>query len=586
MRRLLHWQYIVPRVLLVIVALMGLQYVCGLAARSLAVRSGEAVLGARVEVGYSRVSLADRQVVFNDLRIADPHRPSQSFLEADRCEWKLAAAPLAHKRAVVESGRVSGLRIGPPADIGAKSKSLTGAAERTAAWFQDDADLVAGKWLKSLNEQFTLELVKQFDAVQRTDVFCAEWSKQSASLDSRLQELDNRATALQDAVEAAQANPLRNDKLLDDLRKQIAALQKESAAFRADVDKLPDLLENGRRAIVCARRHDDDVIGQRLHFEPVEANALTAYLLREQTARQLNQLVGWLRWLHNAAPVGRALVPDQKRGENVLFAGCRPEPGVLIRSLQFEGVTRIGKQPVELRGLVTNFASEPQLHNEPLRLRVVGSGSMPLELQATIDRTGQVARDELLIDCQGVLLPPVSLGRSDQLEMQLAPSVGSLSLSIVVEGEKLTGDVQMVQQQVQVTPVLNGSGGNALTSSMGETLGHVNSIATRLSLNGTLDEPKCVMWSNLGAAVAEALKRGLHRAGDQHAHDLLVEAGRRVDERLAEVDRQVAEKQAHFAGKTTDITVRLQKIAAGETPRYRISDEKGGRRLPNNSLFR
>jgi hypothetical protein len=170
--------------------------------------------------------------------------------------------------------------------------------------------------------------------------------------------------------------------------------------------------------------------------------------------------------------------------------------------------------------------------------------------------------------------------------MSVAPSVGSLSVSVVVEGEKLHGDIQIVQQRVQITPVLNGSGGETLSAAMGETLDHVNSIATRLSLGGTLNEPTCTLWSNLGPAVAEAMQRALHRTGDQHAKALLVEAGRRVDERLAEVDRQMAERQSLFASKTTVITARLQKIAAGETPRYRISAEKGGRQLPNNSLFR
>jgi hypothetical protein len=101
-----------------------------------------------------------------------------------------------------------------------------------------------------------------------------------------------------------------------------------------------------------------------------------------------------------------------------------------------------------------------------------------------------------------------------------------------------------------------------------------------------LDAPKCTLWSNLGAAVAEALKQGLNRAGEARARELLVEAGRRVDERLAEVDRQISEKQSRFASKSTDIAAQLQKIAAKEIPRYRISAEQGGRVLPNNSLFR
>lgn len=580
MRQLLHWQFVVPRLLLVVVVLLAAQFVLGIAARSIAIRSGESAVGARVEVGHARVSFVDGQVVFSDLRVAKRRRPSESCLEADQCELNFAPKPLLYKQAVVESGRVSGLRFSALTD-GSESASRT-----PIAWFKDDADLAARKWLDQLAGEFRLDLVKQCGSVARTEAFCANWSKRSAALESRLEDLDGRAADLQQAVEMARSNPLRNDKLLVDLPKKVADLQKDFTDFRAEVEKLPDVLETERRAIVAARCHDDEVVNKRLRLELVNANALTAYLLREQTAKQLDQLVGWLRWVREMAPGNAKPQASRARGENVLFAGRRPEPGILIRALQLEGAVRIAGQPVELRGVLTNLASKPRFHDQPIRLHLIGNGSLPLELQATIDRTGPVARDELLVDCQGILLPAAALGRNEQLAMHLAPSIGMLSVSVVVDGDQLTGDIQMVQQKVQLSPTVHGTGSATLATAMGETLGRVKSIATRLSLGGTLDEPKCTLWSNLGAAVAEALERALHRTGDQYSKALLVEAGRQVDERLAEVDRQVAAKQAHFADKATDITARLQKIVAGETPRYRISAEHGGRRLPNNSLFR
>jgi uncharacterized protein (TIGR03545 family) len=585
MRRWLHWQFVVPRLLALVVAILAAQYVLGVVALSMAIHAGETAVGARVDVGRARVSLVDRQVVLDDLRVVNGRGSSESVLEADRCELKFAAAAALHKKAIVESGRISGLRFNGFTEATGDSMCAANAA-RASGWFKSDVDLAARKWLDRLNGQFTLDVVKQFDSVARTEMLCANWSTQSAGLESRLQELDGRAAELQQAVEAAESNPLRNDKVLDELRKNVAALQKEFADFRVEVDKLPDELETERRAIVAARRHDDDAVGKRLQLDPVEANSLSAYLLRNEAARQLDQLVGWLRWMREMAPADAKPGAGVSRGEDVLFAGCRPEPGILIRSLQLDGAMRIAGQPVALRGVVTNLSSAPRLHNEPIRLHLVGNGSLPLELQATIDRTGSTAHDELLVDCQGVLLHEMTLGRADQLGMSLAPSVGSLSVSVVLDGDKLSGDIQMLQQKVQITPALNGAGGAALSAAMGDTLGQVNSIATRLSLGGTLREPTCTLWSNLGAAVAEAMQRAVRRTGDQHAKALLVEAGRRVDERLAEVDRQMAERQAQFTSKSTVIATRLQRIASDESPSYRISAEKGGRRLPNNSLFR
>ena len=585
MRRWLEWQFVMPRVLALVVVLLAVQYVLGVVARSIAIQAGEATTGTCFKVGHARVSLVDRSVVFDGLRVVDESQPSENVLEADRCELKFATGPALHKQVVVERGRISGLRLNGVADATSDSKCMAEAPE-SGEWFKKDTDLAARKWLERLNGQFTLDAVKDFASVTRTEKFCTNWSKRSAGLDSRLQDLDGRAAELQQAVETAEANPLRNDKLLEDLRKKVAGLQKEFATFSADVDKLPDVLETERRAIVAARRNDDAVVGKRLQLESVEANSLSAYLLRDEAARQLNQLVGWVRWMREMAPADAKTGPAATRGEDVLFAGCRPEPGILIQSLQIEGATRIAGQPIELRGIMMNLSSAPRLHNEPIRLHLVGNGSMPLELQVTIDRTGAVARDELQVDCQGVLLQKMALGKADQLGMSLAPSIGSFSVNVVVDGDKLSGDIQMVQQKVQITPALNGPSGETLTAAMTDTLGTVNSIATRLSLGGTIHQPTCTLTSNLGAAVAEAMQRAVRRTGDQHAKALLVEAGRRVDERLAEVDRQMAERQTQFASKSTVITARLQKISTSESPPYRISSEKGGRWLPNNSLFR
>ncbi|HEX5470984.1 MAG TPA: hypothetical protein VFW73_03815 [Lacipirellulaceae bacterium] len=586
MRRWLKWQFVVPRVLLVVVAILTGQLVLGVVVRSAAKRLIARAIDERVDIGHARISLGGRKIVLDGVRVDSGHRHALGVLEADRCELNFDRAPLAHKRLVVESGRISGLRFGEAAIGRNESHDAESSAAKPSAWFTDDADLAARQWLDSMNEQFALDLVKQVGSVERTDAFCANWSKTSNALKSRLQELEDRATKLQESIKEAQVNPLRNDDTLHELRQEIAKLQKTSAEFRAEVDKLPDRLDAERRAIIAARRQDGELVNNRLHFQSIDAPALNAYFLREQTAHELNALVGGLRWMRQLFPATPTSGPRKKRGEDILFAGCSQEPGILIRSLQLEGTCRIGGQPVELRGVLTNLASQPRLYHEPMRLHFFGRGSMPLELQVTIDRSGTLPRDELLIDCQGMLLPAVALGGSDQFEMKLAPSVGSVSISVAVEGDRLTGDVQMVQHNVQITPAVHGPAGTPLCRVMGNDLSGINSMATRISLCGTLDKPKCSLWSNLGAAVAESMQRALRRAGDQHTRDLLAEADRRVDERLAEVDRQMAEQQQHIASETNDLTARLDELAASEKPLYRISAKEGGRRLPKDSLFR
>ena len=584
MSKWLNWQVVVPRVVAFVVVVLGVQYVLGIAARSLAVRSGEALTSGKVEVAHARVSLDAKRVVLSGLTLQGTGQFSKNTLAADRCELNFAAIPALRKQVVIESGRLSGLRFNgfdaDCADHATPAKNAT-----TANWFKADVDAAAQLWFDRLNGQLNLDAVKDFASVTRTEKFCTNWSKQSADLQSRLQALDTRASTLQKSIEAAEANPLRNDKALGDLKDQMASVRKDFVALQTEIDKLPDLLEDGRREIVAARRQDDQAAGKRLQVDAVEAGSLSAYLLQDEFATQLTELMTWVRAMRAMAPADAKIV-SPNRGESVPFAGCQPRPDLLIRSLQLDGSARIAGQPVELSGLLMDLSSAPRLHPNPIRLHLVGSGQLPLDVRATIDHTQAIPREELIVECRGILLRSMKLGQQDQLSLAVAPSVGTLSMRVVVNGDNLNGEVQLVQQMVQMTPQYKGSEGEVLSATMADTLGSVKSIATRVSLGGTIQQPTCNLWSNLGSEVAESVQRAVRRTGDHHAKALLAEAGRLVDERLANVDRQLTERQAEFAGQTTAISARLQRIAISESPRYRISSEKAGRRLPNNSLFR
>lgn len=577
MKRWLDWQFVVPRLLAVVVGLMAVQYLFGLVVRSAAIQAIADATQAPVGIGHARVLMSERTVVFEGLHVGT--------LQADRCELKFATRPALHKQVDIESGQISGIRFG--ASRQANCEANRAPKENVAQdWFKPGADQAAKNWLERLNGQLSLDAVKGFDSVARTETFSANWSQCSAGLESQLKQMDGRTAELQRSIEAAEGNPLRNGKLLVELREKVAGLQKEFSDFSADLEQLPDVLEKERRAIVAARRRDDQVVSRRLELDLVEENSLSAYLLRDEASRQLTQLVSCMRLMRSVVPVERMGKSTASRGETILFAGCKQRPGVLIRSLQLEGATRIAGQPVELRGLLTGYSSAPRLSSEPIRLHLIGNGSLPLEMEATVDRTGAVPRDQLVIDCQGVLLREMALGRAEQLGLSLAPSIGTLAVRVALDGDRLSGNIELVQQRVQITPVLNGAAGKTLTAALDDTLGSVGSIATRLKLSGTLDQPACELQSNLGAAVAQAVQRAVRRTGDQHARALLAEAGRRVDERLAEIDRQLAERQAQFATKSAVITARLQKVATKDEPQHRISAERIGRRLPENSLFR
>jgi len=588
MTRLFHWPTIATRLALLAAVLLAVQLALGLAARSIVLHSGEGAVGARVESSRARVSFLKRRLTLDDLRLERAEGTSQTVVELDRCTLDLAAKPLLYKRAVVQCGTATGIRHRPvPSDRTSTAAAARSRSIASGALLDEAAAERASQWLARVDALFERDLVAQFESVRRTEELCARWPSKSAALDERLAALKKRATALQQEVRTAQSNPLRHVEFFNHLPDALSALDRDFAQLAADTQMLADSIDADRRAIVAARARDEQFAAQQLRLEPLDSKALTAYLLHDELDKPVEDVIGWLHWIRQIVPAGRSTGRHSSRGTNVVFTGCRPAPGLVIRDLQLQGTARLAGQPVEFVGTLSDFSTAPSRHPKPIQLRLKSIRSLPLQLQATVDRTGPIARDELLLDCGGLVLPESKLGQDDALSLSLAPSTGSLSVSAAVKGEQLSGDIQIVQRQLEMLPTLHGELRNLpLAAPLEESLKGIDALALRISLSGTLQEPKCSLWSNLGAAVAESIGRAFERAAQQHAHSLLAKAQQQVDERLAQVERQSAEQQAKLLAQSAEVTAELAQTAREHSPARRLSHEQVGGRLPAGSLFR
>lgn len=592
MTRMLRWQYALPRLALLIVVLLAAQFVLGYLVRWQVVRSGERSVGAVVEVGDTRVSLLGGRVTIRDVRVANTEAPMRNLLEADRCEFQFEPKALLHKQTIVERGRIDGLRFGTDrATSGAIADSVAATDAPLPGWLDDEAITRAREWLDRLHEKFERDLVEQLDSIRLTDELLARWPQECESLVQRVRELRERTSKFQTQVRQAEANPLRHGEVLDQMPDELARIRADVNLLNNELQDLPDLTKSDRRAIVAARKHDEQFLKEELRIESIDPNVLTAYLLQQRLTGPVADLVGWLRWIRRMVPAEKPRqVAERKRhhrGREVAFVGCPRVPDFVVRSLDLRGTARLGGQSIELVGTLSDLSDEPALHGQPMRLRLTTTGSMPLELQATIDRTGPVARDQLLVDCGGIVLPKLLLGGSNKLRLSLAPTTASINVSLTLEGDRLSGDVQLVQKQVQISPsVGEGLEHVHLADALAGSLGDIRAVATRISLRGTLDEPRCELWSNIGPAVAEAMDRALARTANYQAGQMLAQAQEKVGERLAELDRQIAEQQSELRPQLAGSNDTLELLAGDRRITGRLSFEQLGCRLPADSLFR
>lgn len=600
MTRYVRLGYLVPRLVLLIVLFCLVEFGSGWALRYALVSGGEQAIGARVEIGESVVSFVDARATLRDLRVANPQRPMENLLEAEKVELDFEADSLLRRKAIAQQGVVRGLRFGTPrTESGALDPSDDDPNSPAGpAWLGDAvgqaASQAADRWIANLEQKFSLE-ANDLESVALAMELAESWPARFETISADAEAVRIDVEELRRIAVEARSNPLRHADFLADAPKRTAALRQRIEGLHAELDGVPAQLAADRARVEAARHEDERRLRERLQADQLDPQALTSHLLGENVAGPIRELVGWVRWSREMIPArsAAAKTTERSRGADVHFAGVRRRPDLLIRTLDLSGTARLAGRPVELSGVVTDLTTSPELHDAPLRLALQTAGALPLEVRATIDRSGATPVDDLIVDCPALDLPEAELGDADRFAMTMAPSTGSLSISLRVEGERLSGEVQLIQDSVRIIPVVRPQAGkvaNRLAGAVGEGLSSLPKTATRVTLSGTLDRPGIDLWSTLGPAVAQSLDSAAQRLGEAEIERRIAQSRRLVAQEVGQLDRLVASATEDLTRQIEGPGQELKALATdwiGEKlGPGTFSFEKLGKRLPaGGSLF-
>ncbi|TWU00040.1 hypothetical protein Pla108_09830 [Botrimarina colliarenosi] len=599
MTRYIRLGYLVPRLVLLVVLFCLLEFGSGWALKRAMIAGGQAAIGARVEVDRADVSVVETRATLTGLRIANPQRPMENLLEAEKIEIDFESDSLLRRKAIADHGSVRGLRFGTPRETSGALNPDDEQASTAPGWLGDAAkqavDQAAEKWIASLEAKLSGEY-DDFESVRLAQDLSKRWPERFAAVAADAKALQAEVELLRDQAKEARANPLRNAEFLAKAPERVAQLRGRLANLHAELASLPTDVAADRRRVDQARLADETRLRERLQIDQLDPQSLTSQLLGERMTGAVRDVVGWVRWTREMVPAtkpGRSVTP-RDRGVDVHFVGVRQRPDLLIRQLEIAGSARLAGRPVELSGVVTDFTTSPALHGEPMRLTLHTTGGLPLEVRATIDRTGPQPIEELIVDCPTLDLPKTELGNAAKFALTMAPSTSSLSVSIRVEGERLSGDVQLIQDRVALTPTVGPSAGPLVTrlgGAVGERLANIARPATRVTLSGTLNDPHMALWSTLGPAVAESLETAAVTLARDEAERQLASTKQKVAGELASLERKLDEAMTKLTAQVDAPRLEIERLASGwigeQLGRGTFSFEQLGKRLPTaESLFK
>jgi uncharacterized protein (TIGR03545 family) len=564
-----RWQYVVPRLAVVAIVVLTVRFCLDPVIRWAIVFSGQTAIGAKVEVADVNTSLRGGELTFTGLAAANPGKPMRNLVESSQIRLEIDGAQLLRKRVVVHDGRIEGLKFDSErATSGALEISTDAVAEPSALdpMFAAAQETAAG-WFDDLTGRMEQDLLGSLATPQMVEELQRRWPEQYKALKSRADDLRAKSKQIEATFREAKKNPLRGMQQVEELRKQLAATEAELRTTLAEIKALPDQAKADRAAIDVARKQDEQFLREHLKLSGIDPDELNRYLLGDTASNYLEQSAWWIDQVQKFIPKNRVAAPTRTRGTNVLFAGRR-QPAMLIERVELAGDARLDGQTMAFTGLLTDVASEPQLHERPLQLSIHTTGAVEGLMTVELDRRTEIARDSLLIDVPKLNLAHRTLGRADKLAVTVAPGAASLKADIRLDGDQLVGTIELNQSSTLAaqTPALHD---DRIAAVIQESLTGVDRLEAKIALAGTLKRPTIKIESNIGPQLAAGVTGAVRKYLTDRKDRLMAKVQGQVDEQLGKLqaERDKAQQELTAAlGENQQLVTQLASLMGGNAP--------------------
>jgi hypothetical protein len=253
-----------------------------------------------------------------------------------------------------------------------------------------------------------------------------------------------------------------------------------------------------------------------------------------------------------------------------LFPEPQGEPKFLLElaevGLQIGGS---GAAAGEYTSRITGVTSEPAIYGRPLTAfisRTAGAeGSQNVRLNAVVDRTGSEIRDSAAISVAGIRLPQVDL---NALGARLDLNQGSTNMRLDRTGGNIVGRWTWTSDSVTWSRLSETQIADTASSARGtvqqigrdllwRTVSSLRQVEIDVRFSGSVTSPRFEVGSNVGGAVARALREQLGAEIDRAQREVYARVDQLVNSYVSEASAKADALETEVANR---VGVQLEEI--------------------------
>jgi uncharacterized protein (TIGR03545 family) len=471
---------------------------------------------------------------------------------------------LLQKRVVVRNGEIAGLsfdtdrsesgEIEIVIDENAEPSALDPLIEKASAWASD--------WLDEAGDRLDSDFADQLQTPQVAAAIEDRWKNQAAVLRTRAEDMKARGKQLEAEFREVKRNPLRSLEKVPALQAQLRTVQQELVSLQKEIKSLPSEVKADRSALTDARKADEAFVKQQLKFGRLDGDNLTQALLGKPVAENTQAALDWIAWARKRLPTNstKQIARQRSRGTAVNFGAVVPK--FHIERLGLALTAHVGDEPMKFIGSLTNVCDQPRLMAEPARLELVATGSMPVTLEVTSDRRGDVPHEELLLVCPVIPLGGQTFGNQEKLAVTLAPGSANVRVELSLTGDELTGHITFAQPDFQMSPLAAPGTNETLVAALAESLGTINNLGADVRLAGTLQKPEIKIESAIGQQLADGISSAVINLAAKKSDAMLAKVSGHVDEQLAKLEAKKSDLEQELMAKLGENQKLFESLAA------------------------
>lgn len=549
--KFIRWKYVVPRLVVLIVVVMSVKHGLDPLLHYLIVSAGQSVTGAKVELAAVETSLRDGRIALRGLQVANPQSLMRNLAEAERTELLVDMNALLHKRLVVRSGEVTGLKFDTERsesgeleiviDEGAGPSAFDPILAQASQW--------VAAWLDEAGNRLDSDFADQLQTPQVAEALEQRWKQQAESLRRRTEEMKACGKQLETEFRAVKSNPLRGIERLPALQTELKTVQQKLASLQIEIKNLPQQVKSDRNSLLEARKADEQFVREQLKIDRLDGDNLTQVLLGESVANNLQTACDWIAWARKRMPThsSKEIARTRSRGTEVSFVSGLPK--LYIQRLDLSLSAPVLGESSLFTGSLANISDKPESLAEPTRLDLIAEGEVPVTIQIVSDRRGGISRDELFLTCSAIPLDGCTFGNQEKLAMQLSPGTANVRVDLALDGEQLSGHISFKQPHLSITPVAGVRANPTLTTTLNRAFNGVDQLSAEIQLAGTLKRPQVRIESPLGRQLAEGVSNAVLNIAHEKSEVLLAKVSARMNEQFAQLESTKNELQQELLAK-------------------------------------